>query len=215
MESLVNFFAEFFSVFVKEFGSLFEGHAYRAISAVIYVVAGCLVGKQIDVEVSLYGSFQQVYDVSVICDGNGFLGSEFLVSESEYLIKVIFDNVYPALVMSGLDSGKVNFSKDTNCICNVCSLGLSAGHSAESGGYEGVSCKVSVLRNAEFFTSCVKNCIECAVYDSLRSDVHPAACGHLSVVSYAHLFSDFPIVKVIIHTDHHSVGDDYTRSVGL
>ena len=89
-------------------------------------MAGCLVGKQIDVEVSLYSSFQQIYDVSVICDGNGFLGSELLASESKYFVKVIFDNVYPTLVMSGFDSGKVNFSKDTNCVCNVCSLGLSA-----------------------------------------------------------------------------------------
>ena len=126
MESLVNFFAEFLSVAVKEFCSFFEGHSYRAVSAVIYVVAGCLVGKKIDVEVSLYCCFQKVYDISVICDGDGFLLLQFLCSKSEYLVKVGLDNVYPALIVSCFDSGKVNFSKDTDSVCDVGSLGLSA-----------------------------------------------------------------------------------------
>ena len=44
--------------------------------------------------------------------------------------------------------------------------------------------------------------------DSLGSDVHPAACGHLPIVGDAHFFGDFPVFLVVIFTDHQAIGDD-------
>ena len=117
--------------------------------------------------------------------------------------------------MSCLDPGKVDFCKDSYCVGDVGCLRLSAGHSAETGGYEGVSCKVSVLGDTQFLTSCVQDGVECAVNDALGSDVHPAACCHLSVVCNAHFLCDLPVLQVVIHADHHCVGDDDTGSIGL
>ncbi len=113
--------------------SFLESHANWAISAVVYVVAGSLVGKKVDVEVLLNCSFEQVNDVAVICDGNGFLSSDLLVSELEDFVDVVHDNINPALIVSRLDSGKVNFCEDTNSVSDVSSLWLSTTHAAKSG----------------------------------------------------------------------------------
>ncbi len=74
-----------------------------------------------------------------------------------------------------------------------------------------MSGQVAVFRYAQFFSSRVEDGVKRAVYDALRSDVHPAACGHLPVVGNAHFLRDFPIVQIVIHADHERVGDDYTR----
>ena len=48
--------------------------------------------------------------------------------------------------------------------------------------------------------------------DSLRADVHPATSSHLTVVGNAHLFSNFPVVHVVILTDQKTIGNDNARS---
>ena len=48
--------------------------------------------------------------------------------------------------------------------------------------------------------------------DPLRADVHPATSSHLTVVGNAHLFSDFPVVHVVIFTDQETVSNDDARS---
>ena len=78
-----------------------------------------------------------------------------------------------------------------------------------------MSCQIAVLGNAQLFTACVEDGVECAVNDALGADVHPAARCHLSVVGNAHLLGDFPVVQIVIHTDHHGVGDDDPGSFRL
>ena len=73
--------------------------------------------------------------------------------------------------------------------------------------------EVAVLRHSELHASGIKYGVECAVYYSLRTDIHPAAGSHLSVVGYAHLHCFVPIVEVVKHTYHHGVGDDDARSL--
>ena len=51
--------------------------------------------------------------------------------------------------------------------------------------------------------------------DALRSDVHPSAGGHLPIVGHTHFFCDFPVVQIVIHADHHGVGDDDPRCFRL
>ena len=48
--------------------ALIKGQTDGAITAVIDVVAGSLVGKQIDVDVMRNGIFKQIDNISVICD---------------------------------------------------------------------------------------------------------------------------------------------------
>ena len=43
VQSFIHLFTEFFSVVVKQFSSFLKGHAYRAVSAVIYIVTAGLV----------------------------------------------------------------------------------------------------------------------------------------------------------------------------
>ena len=74
-----------------------------------------------------------------------------------------------------------------------------------------MTCQIAVLRHAQLFSSGVENRIKGTMYDALRTDVHPAARRHLSVVGYAHFLGDFPVVKIVIHTDHDGIGDDDTR----
>ena len=57
--------------------------------------------------------------------------------------------------------------------------------------------------------------VERAVYNALRTDVHPASGGHLSIIGDAHLFGDLPVVLVVEHADHQRVGDNDARRFRL
>ena len=46
------------------------------------------------------------------------------------------------------------------------------------------------------------------MYNALRTDVHPAAGSHLTVVSNAQSGSAVECLLVIEHTNHQAVGDD-------
>ena len=71
-----------------------------------------------------------------------------------------------------------------------------------------MSGQVVLLRNAQVLSAGVENRVEGPVNDALRSDVHPAAGGHLSIVGHTHFFCDFPILQIIVFSDHQSVSDD-------
>lgn len=49
------------------------------------------------------------------------------------------------------------------------------------------------------------------MYDALWADVHPAACGHLTIVCNAQSSSTVECLLIIEHTDHQTVCDDDTR----
>ena len=84
--------------------ALIKGQTDGAITAVIDIVAGSLVGKQIDMDVMRNGIFKQIDNISVICDRNRFFLRKVLFCFRKHLVKVIGNRVYPALVITRFDS---------------------------------------------------------------------------------------------------------------
>ena len=212
-KGLINQLAELLSVVGKELGSLFEGNACRAVTAVVRNVAGSLVGQKLDVLIVVNCILQKVYDVAVERDGHGLFLLHVLVCDGKCFLRSLSNLADPSLAVSGLDSGVVNLSDDTYAACDLDSLRLSAAHAAETGSYEEVACQVALLRNTEVLTACVQDGVEGSVYDTLRSDVHPAACGHLAVAGASHCSESCPVLQVVSLADKKAVGDDDTRSL--
>ncbi len=132
VQGLVYFLDEVIAVFMQFYGSFLEGHADRAVAAVVNIMARSLVGKQINVEILFYCCFEQVYDIAVISDGDGLPGRELFASQLEDCIDIIHDHIHPALVVSGLDSGKIYFRENTDRVGDIGCLWLCAAHAAKS-----------------------------------------------------------------------------------
>ena len=211
VQGLINFLDKVVAVFVQLPGSFLEAHTHRAVTAVIDIVAGGLVGKQVDMEIFCHRCFEQINDIAVVSDGDRLLCRELFLCQLENCIDIVHDHIDPALLVSGLYPRKVDFRENTDSIGDVGCLWLCAAHTAETRRYESMTCQIAVLRHAQLFASRVENRIKGTMYDALRPDVHPAARRHLSVVGYAHFLGDFPVVKIVIHTDHDGIGDDDTR----
>ena len=78
-----------------------------------------------------------------------------------------------------------------------------------------MSSQVLVLRYAKFKATGIQERIEGSMHNTLRSDIHPTARRHLSVVGNAEFFRNFPILKVVEHADHQCVCDDNAGRGGL
>ena len=114
----------------------------------------------------------------------------------------------PALIQTGLNPGSIHFCDDGSAVGNFSSLALSTAHAAQTGGNKQPASQVAVFRNPQFHTASVQNGVEGTMDNPLGSNVHPAASGHLPIVGNAHFFCDFPILQVIVFTNHQAVGDD-------
>ncbi len=49
--------------------------------------------------------------------------------------------------------------------------------------------------------------------NTLRTDIHPAARGHLAIGRNPHLRRDFPVARIVVEADHQPVGDNHPRIV--
>ena len=78
----------------------------------------------------------------------------------------------------------------------------STAHAAQAGGDEQPPLQVAVLWDAQLEASGVQQGVERAVHDALRTDVHPAAGSHLSVVGHAQLHGGVPILLVVVEAHH-------------
>ena len=67
---------ELVTIGMQHMRALIKGQTDGAITAVIDVVAGSLVGKQIDMDVMRNGIFKQIDNISVICDRNRFFSPQ-------------------------------------------------------------------------------------------------------------------------------------------
>lgn len=73
--------------------ALIKGQTDGAITAVIDIVAGSLVGKQIDMDVMRNGIFKQIDNISVICDRNRFFSARYCFASantSSRLSEIVF-----------------------------------------------------------------------------------------------------------------------------
>lgn len=95
---------ELVTIGMQHMRALIKGQTDGAITAVIDIVAGSLVGKQIDMDVMRNGIFKQIDNISVICDRNRFFLRKVLFCFRKHLVKVIGNRVYPALVITCFDS---------------------------------------------------------------------------------------------------------------
>ena len=119
----------------------------------------------------------------------------------------------PALRQAGLDAGEVDFGNDADAAGDFDRFALGTAHAAEAGGDEQVSAQVFIRCQTQLHATGIQDGVEGAMHNALRSDVHPAAGGHLAVIGYAELFGDFPVVLIVEHADHQCIGDDDPRCV--
>ena len=82
-QSFVYQFAEFLLIMVKHFCSLLKGKTLWAVAAVVWNVAGCLVGEKLNVDIVVNRIFQKVNDVAVECDGHSFFLLHVFMSQFE------------------------------------------------------------------------------------------------------------------------------------
>ena len=186
------------------------------------VVRGCEV-KMVESEeivlddiVALSAGDQATADL-IVLTGEVEVDESMLTGESDHIKKHAGDTILSgsSVIVGSARCRADKVGDDTYAACDLDSLRLSAAHAAETGSYEEVACQVALLRNTEVLTACVQDGVEGSVYDPLRSDIHPAASGHLSVVRNSHFLGNFPVLQVVIHTDHHRIGDDDSRCLRL
>ena len=166
-------------------------------------------------DVLLHRIFEQVDHVSVISNGERFAAFHGIVRPFERFAGMGCDALHPSLRVARFDTRIINFSYDRCGTGNVGGFRLCAAHAAQSGRDEEMSAQVTVLRYAQLHASGVKQGVERAVHNPLRTNVHPSAGRHLTVVGDTHLCGDLPVGEVIELSDHHRVGYDHARCVGL
>ena len=215
-ESLVYKFAELFLVLCQQPCPFLERNALRAISAVVYCVARCLVGKKFNVDVIVKCILQKVYDISFVGDRKRLPFIHCFLCPFEGLRKILCSFADPSLAVPCLYSGRIYLSDYRSCSCDLCCFGLCSAHSAQSRGDEKVSCKTLALRKMKLASACVEKRIVCAVNYTLRTYVHPSACRHLSVICYSQCSRPCKILRVVEHAHHKAVRqyDPGSRWVG-
>ena len=129
-QSFVYKFLEAFWVFVQHFGTLFKGQTLWAVTAVVWYMAGSLVGEQVNVDVFLQQVFQQVNNVAVVSDRTRLFCFLCFQSPTERLFQTVGVFIYPALCITGHDTGNVNLSDDRSSASNISSFTLCTGHAA-------------------------------------------------------------------------------------
>ena len=193
-QGLIDQFDKLLSVLGEETRSLLKADALRAVAAVVRNVAGGLVGEKFDLLVVIDRVLQEIHDVAVERNRHGLLLLEGFVCKAERFLGGLGDFGDPALAVSGLDAGIVDFRDNADTARNLDCLRLCAAHAAETAGHKEVACEIAVRRNAEIFSACVQDGVEGAVDNALRADVHPAACGHLTVARAAHRGDPGPVL---------------------
>ena len=62
---------------------------------------------------------------------------------------------------------------------------------------------------------CIEHCDGCAVHNTLRTDIHIGAGGHLTVLRHTHGIHPLPVVGLGVIWYHHAVGHHHTRRAGV
>ena len=174
-----------------------------------------LVGKQVDGQVLAHGIFQQVHHIAVVGYGDGFPLLHGLACQGKGLWHRVGDVPHPTLPMACFDARSIYLGNDSGGSGHLGGFGLCTAHASQTGRNEQAPTQVAILRNAQFEASGIKEGIERAVHNALRTDVHPPAGGHLPVVGHAHLHGGVPVFLIVVKPHHQSIGDDNTRCVGF
>ena len=174
-----------------------------------------LVRQEVDADVVSSGILQQIDNVAVVGDGNGLFPLHGLIGQGKCFGEGGSDMPYPTLSVARLNARSVHLGYDGCCSGHFGGLGLCATHTAQSRRDEEAACQIAVLRDAQFQASGIEQGVERAVYDALRTDVHPAAGRHLTVVGHAHLHGGMPVLLVVVQAYHQGVGNNDAGRFGL
>ena len=176
-------------------------------------MTACLVAEQLNVLVVLNGIFEQIHHVAVICYRHRFFALHGLMRPFKGFGYRLRNFLHPSLAATCLDTRSIHFGYDGSSAGNFGCFGLSAAHAAKTRGHKEMTFQIAVGRNTEFHTSGVEQGVESAVNDALRTDIHPSAGCHLTVIGHTKLHSLVPVMLGVEHTHHHGVGDDDAGSL--
>ena len=118
----------------------------------------------------------QVYDIAHVCHRDDTLLGHSLKNGRDELVKVFMKLVDPSLIEALLCCQGVDFGRHAYYTCNVASFRLSTAHAAKT------SCDEEFHVVATHFPCGVEHSDSGAVDNALRTDIHIAASGHLSVL---------------------------------
>ena len=119
-------------VVIEHCGTFFKGQTLRTVAAVIRYMTGGLVRQQVDGNMMVYCVLKEVNNVAMECDGHRLLFIHIGTCEPEGFFRGFCDKLYPALAVSGLDTGGIHFSNDTDTTGDLDRLWLCAAHSAKA-----------------------------------------------------------------------------------
>ncbi len=195
-------------------GPFLKGDAGGTVTAGVGFMAGRLVAEQMDVDVMFDGIIQQIDDVAVESDGPGRAGIHGILCPGERLFFRLHHFTDPALVMTGLDPGRVDFSDDPDPAGDLHGFALSSAHAAQTGRDEELSGQIAFIGDPQHQASGVEQRIVSSVDDALWADVHPASGRHLTVIGHAQCLGPVVVVQIVVHADHQTIGDDDSRCFG-
>ena len=167
-----------------------------------------LVAAEVHLNAFLGAVFPQVHHIALIGKAAGNLGLACLVHSHKQFVKVGVNLVHPALVVTLLRGGGIDFGGDAHHSGNVASLGLGTAHAAQTGGDEEFA-----SRAAAQLAGSVEHGDGGAVHDALRADIHIAAGGHLAVLRHTEGVVALPVVGLAVVGNHHAVGDHHAGGV--
>jgi len=139
----------------QHLSSLLKGEALRAVAAVVRHMAAGLIGEQLDFHFVIHRILQEIYDISVVCDGNSLFSFHIISCQTEGLLGALRDQADPALTVSCLNAGVIHLSDNAHASGDLNGLRLSAAHAAQTAGDEQMAGQVSVVGNAQEFPACV------------------------------------------------------------
>ncbi len=167
-----------------------------------------LVAAQIHLDALLGAVFPKVHHIALIGKRAGYLLGSGLVHSHKQFVKVGVNLVHPALLVTLLRGGGIDFGGDAHHSRNVASLGLGTAHATEASGDKQLACCAAAQ-----FAGCVEDGNGGAMHNALRADVHIAASGHLAVLRHAEGVITLPVVGLAVVGNHHTVGHHHTGSI--
>ena len=123
----------------------------------------------------------------------------------------------PALLETFSGGKRVDLRGHADHAGDVPRFGLGAGHASEAGCNEEQALHVFACSGDpscfQLLACRIHDRDRRPVHDALRSDVHVGAGGHLSVLGHPQGIEPFPVVRLGIVRDHHTIGYYRARSI--
>ncbi len=211
-EGVVHQFPEPGMIGAQQFGALSEGQPLGAIAAVISRVAGGLIGEEVDGYLPGHGIFEQIDDVPVIGDGCALPFALVFFGQLEGCSRIVTDLPDPSLLAARPDPGIVHFGDEADPVGDFSGPPLRSAHSAKARrNVEDPAHISSARRQSQLETAGIEHGAVGPVDNSLRTDIHPPAGGHLAVVGNPEGGRPVPVLLVVEPAHHEAVGNDHPR----